>query len=247
MKPYLLRGMDNACGAVTQVEYAPSTRFFLADAGAGLRWRTSLPLPVQVVSRVVVDDVFSGSRRTSEYRYHHGCWDGTEREFRGFGRVDQLDSCSFSTFTEDRPTGSVPVPEGHFSPPTETRTWFHIGPVSHGDGSWDEPDFRDEYWTGDQPLLADQRTRDDLRVTAPPHSRVHRDALRGLHGRVLRTESYACDDTPRAADPTPWPNPSMRSSTYATAATRTRGSAPRWWRRGRSGSAPQYGIAATTQ
>ena len=201
VKPYLLRGMDNACGAVTQVEYAPSTTFFLADADAGLRWRTSLPFPVQVVSRVVVDDVFSGSRRTSEYRYHHGCWDGTEREFRGFGRADQLDGCSFGAFTKDRPAGSVPVPEGHFSPPTETRTWFHIGPVSHGDGSWNEADFRDEYWTGDQPLLTDKRTSDDLRVIASPGSRMYRDAARGLHGRVLRTESYACDGTPRADRP----------------------------------------------
>ena len=34
----------------------------------------------------------SGGKLTTEYRYHHGYWDGAEREFRGFGRVDQLDT-----------------------------------------------------------------------------------------------------------------------------------------------------------
>ena len=31
-------------------------------------------------------------RFVSEYRYHHGYFDGAEREFRGFGMVEQTDS-----------------------------------------------------------------------------------------------------------------------------------------------------------
>jgi RHS repeat-associated protein len=194
-KPYLMRGMDNNCGALTHIDYATSTLFYKADAQDGLPWRTSLPFPVQVVTRIMVDDVFSGSRRTSEYRYHHGCWDGVEREFKGFGRVDQLDSCTFDTYTEDRPVGSEEVPEGHFSPPTETRTWFYLGAVSSGDGTWTDLDLNQEHWAGDPQLLAARLTNDDLRVTAPSGSPARRDAVRALHGRVSRVELYAHDDT----------------------------------------------------
>ena len=50
------------------------------------------------------------------YSYHHGYFDGVEREFRGFGRVEQVDVESFGTFaaanasspyvTDDRPSTS---------------------------------------------------------------------------------------------------------------------------------------------
>ena len=38
---------------------------------------------------------------TTEFTYHHGYWDGVEREFRGFCRVERFDSESFETV--DRP------------------------------------------------------------------------------------------------------------------------------------------------
>ena len=60
------------------------------------RWRGRLPFPVQVVSRVEARDAISGGKLVSEYRYHQGAWDGTEREFRGFGVVEQLDTESFA-------------------------------------------------------------------------------------------------------------------------------------------------------
>ena len=44
-----------------------------------------------------------------------------ERQFRGFGRVDHRDSEAFGA--------SPDVPAEHFSPPTETRTWFHQGAI----------------------------------------------------------------------------------------------------------------------
>src|SRR4051812_23852624 len=92
-KPYLLSEFDNHLGASTRVTYAPSTQFYLADEQRPeTRWRTPLPFPVQVVARVEVLDVLSGGQLTTTYRYHHGYWDGAEREFRGFGRVDQRDS-----------------------------------------------------------------------------------------------------------------------------------------------------------
>jgi hypothetical protein len=48
---------------------------------------------VQVVASVVTADQFSDTLST-EHTYHHGYWDGFERELRGFGRVDQFEkSC----------------------------------------------------------------------------------------------------------------------------------------------------------
>ncbi|HEY3140144.1 MAG TPA: SpvB/TcaC N-terminal domain-containing protein, partial [Acidimicrobiales bacterium] len=119
-KPYLLEQVDNNIGAVTRVQYSPSTAHYLADVqDPATRWRTPLPFPVQVVDRVEVVDEISQGKLASEFRYHHGYWDGTERELRGFGLVEQLDT--------DRRFAQVD--QERFSPPTRSRTWFHLGPV----------------------------------------------------------------------------------------------------------------------
>ncbi len=98
-KPCVLNQMDNHMGAVTRVGYAPSTHFYLEDEKyCATRWKTTLPFPVQVVARVEVIDAISGGKLTTEYSYHHGYWDGAEREFRGFGRVDQRDTEVFEDF-----------------------------------------------------------------------------------------------------------------------------------------------------
>ena len=44
---------------------------------------------VHVVERVSVSDQWRGTTFTTTYSYHHGYFDGIEREFRGFGRVTQ--------------------------------------------------------------------------------------------------------------------------------------------------------------
>jgi len=74
------------------VQYAPSTKFYLADKVAGRPWITKLPFPVHVVERVETFDRISGNRFVTRYAYHHGFFDGAEREFRGFGMVEQWDT-----------------------------------------------------------------------------------------------------------------------------------------------------------
>lgn len=207
-KPYLLTSVDNHLGAVTSVRYAPSTRFLLADLGApGNRWRTPLPFPVQVVSRVDVTDAVSGSRVTTEYTYHHGYWDGAEREFRGFGMVEQLDT---ETFDEDRRgparggPPARPVPPELFSPPLLKKTWFHQGAVGDEEGPWTEIDHTVGRWTGDGELLGHRAgiTAFLAEIPAGPEGRrTRRDALRSLRGSVLRTELYARDGSPLADRP----------------------------------------------
>ncbi|WP_156119623.1 SpvB/TcaC N-terminal domain-containing protein [Leptolyngbya sp. KIOST-1] len=272
VKPYLLHQMDNHMGAVTKVEYQPSTKFYLEDEQQRQPWKTPLPFPVLTVAKVEVIDEISKGKLTTEYRYHHGYWDGAEREFRGFGRVDQRDTEVFEDYisaelfadvspndrlsvsqreaeareAERRAAGTIrfefdpqreaereslnrlrffdtdPVamitpphikPQDRqawledwktksFSPPLETRTWFHLGPVGEEFGDWDEVDYRDEYWAGDAPLLPDLLP--NARASRQPirdHRRHQRDAIRTLRGRMLRTELYALDGSPRQDRP----------------------------------------------
>jgi RHS repeat-associated protein len=202
-KPYLLTEMDNHMGAVTRVQYVPSIQFYLQDERRPeTRWKTPLPFPVQVVARVEVIDQISGGKLTTEYLYHHGYWDGAEREFRGFGRVDQRDTEVFADFHArglhaDRPFEQVAPTM--FSPPLEMRTWFHQGPVGDGNGDWAEADRTAEYWTGDPPALARPGSTVELLKALPRGA--HRDALRALRGAVLRTELYALDGTDRESLP----------------------------------------------
>jgi hypothetical protein len=208
-KPYLLNQMDNHIGAVTRIEYKPSTCFYLDDQKLpATRWRTTLPFPVHVVSRVEVIDHFSGGKLTTEHRYHHGYWDGAEREFRGFGRVDQFDTEVFERY--DQPGLHGPevtfanVDGQNFSPPTLVRTWFHQGPMGDEFGDWQEFDCSDEYWSGDPNMLRHTEAVNLFLKTlpaTPDARRVKRDALRTLRGSILRTELYALDGSDREDRP----------------------------------------------
>jgi hypothetical protein len=112
IKPYLLHEMDNNMGALTRVHYEGSIKHYLRDQQKKqTRWKTSLPFPVQVVSQVEVIDRISKGKLTTSYRYHHGHWDGGEREFRGFGRVDQRDTETFERYNTETLHGSNRPPQ----------------------------------------------------------------------------------------------------------------------------------------
>ncbi|MGK7905771.1 MAG: SpvB/TcaC N-terminal domain-containing protein [Synechococcus sp.] len=204
VKPYLLHQIDNHMGSITRVQYEPSTRFYLEDLQQReTRWKTPLPFPVQVVSRVEAIDEISHGKLTTEYRYHHGYWDGIEREFRGFGRVEQLDTETFEVYDRaglhGEDTVFEPVDWQHFSPPTLTKTWFHQGPVMDEEGDWAETYYREEYWSEDPSLLERPKETEELleKLSRP----ARRDALRTLRGQMLRTELYALDGTSRQSQP----------------------------------------------
>ncbi len=207
-KPYLLHEMDNHLGATTRVGYKPSTYFYLADQqNPKTRWKTHLPFPVQVVAQVEVIDYFSGGKLTTEYRYHHGYWDGAEREFRGFGMVEQLDTEAFDRYNGIGLHGdAIPFSamsdqqdKQFFSSPTLTRTWFHQGPVGPEFGDWQKDlDLSDTFWVGDRTLLDPWEHINRFLTTKftgdlSQQRRIRRDALRTLRGSILRTELYVLD------------------------------------------------------
>ena len=198
VKPHLLEVMDNHLGATTRVTYAQSTQEYLRDhANAATRWRTTLPFPVHVVSHVEVLDAISGGRLTTQYRYHHGYWDGVEREFRGFAMVEHLDTEVFDPTAGASDTGFDAV---HYSPPTLTKSWFHSGPVAAAEaGDWTELDLRHEYSPFDAPMLSRPPGQAAFLAGLPRSAR--RAALRALRGQQLRTELYALDGTYREHRP----------------------------------------------
>lgn len=128
VKPYLLNEMVNNMGALTRVQYRSSVKDYLRDENGitditsfekgsshslvregrdgstpatpelANKWKTTLPMPVLVVGKTEVHDLIAHSKLATEYSYHHGYWDGVEREFRGFGRVDQKDTETFDQF-----------------------------------------------------------------------------------------------------------------------------------------------------
>lgn len=198
-KPYLLVSMDNHMGSRTRVDYSTSTISFNADAQrARTRWQTTLPFPVQVVSRVIVRDDISRTQLATSYTYHHGHWDGGEREFRGFGRVEQRDT--ESSILEGMSPEII-------APPLLTKTWFHLGSVGPAVGDWREIDLSGEYWSEDsENPEGPVRFAQDISISSLPMDngiarRMKRDALRTLRGSVLRTELYAEDGGPLANRP----------------------------------------------
>jgi RHS repeat-associated protein len=193
-KPHLLTRTVNNLGGETVVSYAPSTRFYLADELAGRPWITRLPHIVHVVERVETEDRITGSRFVSRYTYRHGYFDGPEREFRGFGMVEQRDTEEY----DSEATGTN-WDAASWSPPVVTRTWFHTG--AFGDVGSVSRHYEHEYWTesgvdhGAGARLPDSVIDGDLTAGEL------RQAYRALKGQTLRTEVFAEDGSARAASP----------------------------------------------
>ena len=186
-KPHLLTEIRNNLGALTTIEYKPSTYFYLQDLAANQPWITRLAFPVHCVSKVTVVDKWRGTTFSNRYSYHHGYFDGTEREFRGFGRVEQIDIEHFSDPVADQA-------------PIKTVTWYHTGAAFDRQRILNQ--FSKEYFPS--------RYASRLVDTANPNSFVERDlpqpelpqelnsdewreALRACKGMVLRQETYELD------------------------------------------------------
>ena len=193
-KPHLLVNIHNNLGAETIVHYASSTRFYLADKDKGEPWITRLPFPVHVVERVETIDRIGQNRFVSRFDYHHGYFDGVEREFRGFGRVDQYDTEAYELLQiVAGETGGPNLEASAYVPPVLTRTWFHTG-VHLGRGRISQL-YAKEYYHEPE-LEADQAAARLLNDTQlPPNLTLdeERQACRTLRGSMLRQEVYALD------------------------------------------------------
>jgi len=220
-KPHLLTRVINNLGVETSIHYAASTSFYLEDKFAGRPWATKLPFPVHVVDRVDTLDRISRNRFVTRYTYHHGYFDGGEREFRGFGMVEQFDTEEFAALTSE---GTLPevtnLDSASHVPPVVTRTWFHTGALI--DAGRISRQFEDEYYSeGDASLgeaelneaqlrsmlLDDTLLPNSVRMpdgTSSPWTITADEALeasRSLKGAILRQEIYGRDGSEAAERP----------------------------------------------
>jgi RHS repeat-associated protein len=205
VKPHLLTRAVNNLGAETTIRYAPSTAFYLADCAAGRPWVGRLPFPVHVVERVETYDRVSGHRFVTRYAYHHGDYDGVEREFRGFGMVEQWDTDHVIDVSQ--PAGNEDAASR--VPPILTRTWVHTGihigrqHVSDFFAGLLDADDLGEYYR--EPGLTDAQARalllDDTVLPPGLTAEEEREACRALRGSILRKEVYALDGSGTAGYP----------------------------------------------
>lgn len=197
IKPHLLTLVRNNLGSETRLEYKSSTEFYLADRAAGTPWTTRLPFPVHVVTRVETRDLFSGNRFSTTYTYHHGHFDGFEREFRGFGRVEQRDTEEFGVLA---PASNLD--RAFHVPPVLTKTWFHTG-AYFARGERVSRQFEDEYYreAGLSEVQTEAMLLDDTTLPEGLADSERREAVRSLKGALLRQEIYALDDTPASSLP----------------------------------------------
>lgn len=210
-KPHLLIGTKNNLGAETRVHYVASTQFYLQDKAQGKLWITKIPFPVHVIESVETYDHISQSRFVSRYHYHHGYFDGQEREFRGFGMVEQWDTEEFKSLNKNNHfDGEVDNQnEASYIPPVYTKTWYHTG-IYHGRdkvsnffaGLRDEND-KGEYFR--EPALNDDEAKllllEDTILPDNLNFEEEKEACRALKGSMLRQEVYAQDDSDKANIP----------------------------------------------
>jgi len=202
-KPHLLVHTVNNLGGETTVRYAPSTKFYVRDMLDGQPWISRIPFPVHVVEKVTVNDKWRRTEFSSTYSYHHGYYDGIEREFRGFGRVEQVDTEEFGPFAL-RNTNN-PYVTGNdtlYQPPVQTVTWFHTGAFLDRDRILSQ--FEREYFPNwyeaidpnkanvlgtfhEHPLPEPDLALQDL------SDEEWREALRACKGMMLRQEAYELD------------------------------------------------------
>ncbi|MCG7893952.1 MAG: FG-GAP-like repeat-containing protein [Candidatus Thiodiazotropha taylori] len=212
-KPHLLVKTANNLGAETRVHYAPSTKFYLQDKYNGKPWITRLPFPVHVVERVETIDHISRNCFVTRYAYHHGYFDGEEREFRGFGMVEQWDTEEIGSFALEKGEGrgdeATNWDAASDVPPVLTRTWFHTGVYL---GREHVSDFfagllngndKGEYYR--EPGLKDTEARrlllPDTVLPDGLTTKEAREACRALKGMMLRQEVYAQDGTDKEKIP----------------------------------------------
>ncbi|MEL6180701.1 MAG: toxin TcdB middle/N-terminal domain-containing protein, partial [Myxococcota bacterium] len=99
VRPNLLNTIENGLGQVTRITYGSSVQHMARDGGLGA-WEYKLPHPMLVVDEVDKYEALTGGydeqgqpwgvHEITQYRYHNGFYDGIEKQFRGYERVEMM-------------------------------------------------------------------------------------------------------------------------------------------------------------
>jgi RHS repeat-associated protein len=203
-KPHIMVFYKNNLGKEVSFEYCASTRFYLQDKLAGNPWITKLHFPVHCISKVESRDKITGSRFISTYSYHHGYYDHEEREFRGFGMVEQTDTENYDHWVKSA-ASNITEKDLHQSP-VLTKTWFHTGAFLRKEKILGQ--YEQEYWYKEMQrngfaVTHHEVNLPDARITGAPgipdsvtgnlSMEEWREALRACKSMTLRSEIFAQD------------------------------------------------------
>lgn len=204
-KPHIMVSYKNNLGKEVSLEYAPSTKYYIDDKLAGNPWITKLHFPVHCVSKTTTEDKISGYKFVTEYKYHHGYYDHAEREFRGFGMVEQTDAESFEQWKAGASSNIVEEPL--HQEPVVSKQWFHTGAFLRKDKILAQ--FEQDYWynvrerAGFPIAELQEKSLTDARLIASPGLDADildnltvqewREAVRACKGMALRSEVFARD------------------------------------------------------
>lgn len=203
-KPHIMNSYKNNLGKEVTLQYAASTKFYLQDKLAGQPWITRLHFPVHCVSGIETTDAITGCRFVSSYQYHHGYYDHAEREFRGFGMVEQTDAEYYEDWIEGDAFNIVEA-ELH-QEPVVSKTWFHTGAFMEREKILTQ--FADDYWYNAMEKKGYNVTHPetilpDAKITVAPEldaafvdqlsAEEWIEALRACKGIILRSEIFARD------------------------------------------------------
>ena len=182
--PGLLSKIENNMGMETTWKYVSSASHYLKDKREGRPWLTHLPSHSIVVEKQIINDLISNTKHTTEYRYHDGYFDGQEREFRGFGYVEQYDG---STLRDDSIDLEMPIAELAC-----VRTWFHNG--AYG---WSAKRKSQYYLQGKGKYELGSHEIKNLDLLSMG---AFNDAFRALAGLTIRTEVYGVSENGAVGD-----------------------------------------------
>ncbi|AUX37642.1 MULTISPECIES: SpvB/TcaC N-terminal domain-containing protein [Sorangium] len=173
-RPHLLVAVEDGLGREIRFSYESSAQHYLQARREGAPWRTRLPSHVTVAAAREEIDRMTGSRLVQRFRYYDGVYDGAEREFRGFGRVDRFDA----PLHEDG--DGATAPRGQAS--CVRSFYFTGGLVEHS---------LTDAWGGDPALRAPPAVTVERASLLAPEE--HADTLRAAAGRLIRREVFSVD------------------------------------------------------
>ena len=189
-KPYLLVNSNNNMGYSSSVTYRSSAQEWLDEKERLLALARApvchLPFPLPVVKKQEQHDEITDNRLTQSFTWREGFYDGREREFRGFGYLQQLD-CEI---------GADPSEPG-FNEPVQTCTWFHNGQEMNRS--------REDYFTADvdacplgETLFSRYHPKGEIDEPVTPEDADSRYRIaQALVGSVARTETLAYQEDSR--------------------------------------------------
>jgi RHS repeat-associated protein len=94
-RPNLLSRIENGIGKITEITYGTSLQHMARDietAGGDLNvWAHRLPHPMIVVDASDTWDALTDIHEIVSYHYHDGYYDGVEKRFRGYARVETVE------------------------------------------------------------------------------------------------------------------------------------------------------------